>query len=59
MNYGNARVTDHLVPRGDKAVAFAAFTKDLRESYPWISDANLSRLFSQSCYYAWKDGFPF
>jgi len=24
--------------------------------YPWIDDENLSRLFSQGCYYAYKDG---
>lgn len=24
--------------------------------YPWIDDKNLSRLFNQGCYYAYKDG---
>lgn len=25
-------------------------------NYPWIDDKNLSRLFNQGCYYAYKDG---
>jgi len=28
--------------------------RQLKASYPWIDDANLSRLFSQGMYYAWK-----
>jgi len=24
--------------------------------YPWISDDNMKRTFSQGMYYAWKDG---
>ena len=29
----------------------------LREKYIWISEENLNRLFSQACYYAYKDGW--
>lgn len=37
-----------------QAVQF--FRRDVLARYPWISDANLSHLFSQACYYAHKDG---
>ncbi|MCO4294088.1 hypothetical protein NF867_14590 [Solitalea sp. MAHUQ-68] len=30
--------------------------KTLLDQYPWINTSNLEALFSQSCYYAWKDG---
>ena len=28
----------------------------VKEKYSWIDQENFSRLFSQGCYYAWKDG---
>ena len=28
----------------------------IREKYSWISENNLNRLFSQACYFAYKDG---
>jgi hypothetical protein len=28
----------------------------LHKDYPWIDDSNLKTIFSQGCYYAWKDG---
>lgn len=37
--------------------AFRLFAATISASYPWVSDANLSRLFSQGCYYAYKDGW--
>src|SRR4051812_9850597 len=40
----------------NQKAAFDLFRKTLRARFPWISDANLERLFSQGCYYAWKDG---
>ena len=30
--------------------------ENMQDGFSWISESNLSRLFSQSCYYAWKDG---
>jgi hypothetical protein len=34
----------------------AKLTSFMQSNYPWIDHSNLSRLFSQSCYYAYKDG---
>lgn len=28
----------------------------INEKYSWINESNSARLFSQGCYYAWKDG---
>ncbi len=28
----------------------------INEKYSWINERNSARLFSQGCYYAWKDG---
>jgi len=39
-----------------KDAAFQLFRERVCSRYPWISAANLERLFSQGCYYAWKDG---
>lgn len=41
---------------GAQKEAYLLFEKRLRDHYPWVSDAMASRLFSQGCYYAWKDG---
>lgn len=32
------------------------FGSSMRSQYDWISDSNLRKLYSQGCYYAWKDG---
>lgn len=32
------------------------FCDAITERYPWMDDANVAHLFSQGCYYAWKDG---
>lgn len=36
--------------------ARAAFGSAMRARYPWMSPGNLARVYSQGCYYAWKDG---
>lgn len=41
---------------GDEPGAFRNWSQLVRRQYPWISDSNLKHLFSQGCYYAWKDG---
>ena len=38
-----------------KKASFNNFRKNLGESFPWINDKNLKRLFSQGMYYAYKD----
>lgn len=32
------------------------FKLSLRSEYDWINDKNITGLYSQGCYYAWKDG---
>lgn len=32
------------------------FNSIIRSQYDWVSDSNLRKLYSQGCYYAWKDG---
>jgi hypothetical protein len=32
--------------------------KFLSKDYSWINEENLSHIFSQGCYYAYKDGVP-
>jgi hypothetical protein len=34
--------------------AYAQFRDRLTERYPWMSEDNIERLFSQGCYYAMK-----
>lgn len=53
----------HLVLRecwraasSEKTAAFRLFRQRVLAVYPWVSPANLEHLFSQGCYYAWKDG---
>lgn len=41
---------------GDQALAAAAFRAEVLARYPWVSAANLTRLFGQACYYAFRDG---
>jgi len=42
--------------RGQQGPAYRAFSQVMRADYPWLTEGNLSHLFSQGCYYAWKDG---
>ncbi len=50
MKFGHDFVYKHPGCTGEK------MTKALRAKYPWVSDDNASRVYSQGCYYAWKDG---
>ncbi|HEX6372835.1 MAG TPA: hypothetical protein VF006_28190 [Longimicrobium sp.] len=41
---------------GKEREARRLFETSVGERYPWISAGNLSHLFTQGRYYAWKDG---
>jgi len=41
---------------GAKPVSLTSFSAVVRETYPWVSQENLSRLLNQSLYYAAKTG---
>jgi hypothetical protein len=57
MSWGHAQVPDAWHAAGhDQAEANRLFEQAARERYPWISDKNVSHLFSQGTYYAWKNG---
>ncbi len=32
------------------------FNLEMTDKFEWISNSNLKHLYSQSCYYAWKEG---
>jgi hypothetical protein len=38
------------------AAARTSWKKPLLAKWPWLSEANLSSLWTQGCYYAWHDG---
>jgi len=42
--------------KGSQDESFRLFQERVLGRYAWVSAPNLARLFSQSCYYAWKDG---
>lgn len=57
MTFGHAQVP--ILWRragGDEPTARRLFDEVLLCAHPWITPKNLSHLFSQGCYYAWKDG---
>ena len=57
MNFAHTQLIACWREAGSKQKqAFEFFCRDVQAPYPWASDANLSRLFSQGCYYAYKDG---
>jgi hypothetical protein len=41
---------------GKESAAQKLFDKRMRDHYPWVTSDNIGRLFSQGCYYAWKNG---
>jgi hypothetical protein len=41
---------------GNETEAYRLFKIAVLDQYPWVTDGNLSRLFTQGCYYAYKDG---
>lgn len=58
MRFGHEQVNAALrqdITGGD--VARTAFNEAVHARYPWIDDENLGHLWSQGCYYAWKDGW--
>lgn len=57
MKYGHAKLrVCWREAKADKPQAFQFFRRDIHALYPWVSESNLSQLFSQGCYYAYKDG---
>jgi hypothetical protein len=57
---GAMKVAHALVPKvlvqsgGFNAQAYPEFRERLSRRYPWMSEDNAQRLFSQGCYYAMK-----
>jgi hypothetical protein len=57
MKFGHLRlVVCWREARADQQRASELFRRDIHARYPWVSDSNLEHLFSQGCYYAFKDG---
>ena len=57
MNFGHTQVAAcWREAHSENRQAFQFFRRDVVARYPWVSDANLAHLFSQGCYYAFKDG---
>jgi hypothetical protein len=57
MTFGQEQVLVALESANrHEAEGLRLFQLALREKYPWIDDDNRTRLHSQGCYYAWKDG---
>ncbi len=55
MRFGHERVPAVWPGRaGSEREAFRRFRDDVLARHPWVSADNLSRLFSQGCYYASK-----
>lgn len=55
MNAGHRVVAEVLAELGEfHEGAHALFAERLLARYSWVSTSNLSRLFSQGCYYAMK-----
>ncbi|TLU61282.1 hypothetical protein FE810_14825 [Thalassotalea litorea] len=42
----------------NKLMDFEVFTNRILEKHPWFSESKLKRLYSQSCYYTYKDFGP-
>jgi hypothetical protein len=53
MRFGHSTVYD-LVERHGRDVGFERFEPIMRAKYAWVSDSNLSRLYSQGMYYSMK-----
>jgi len=62
MNYGHNFIQQTLLKlHDDKATIKEVelkrhFINSVSNKYLWVNKSNLSKLFSQGCYYAWKDG---
>jgi hypothetical protein len=55
MKFGHAAAYA-LASEGHGHVDPQAFKARVKSRYPWVDSANIARLFTQSMYYAWKDG---
>ena len=55
MTFGHEQVIKVQEAKG-KAEQFRLIRDAVLERHPWVTGENLDRLFSQGCYYAWKDG---
>jgi hypothetical protein len=57
MKFGHAQVPiQWRRAGGQEKSARRLFDEVVLAAHPWITRTNLSHLFSQGCYYAWKDG---
>jgi hypothetical protein len=54
MRFGHGAVYDLTLKSGDET-SYGDFEPAMIAQYPWVDAKNLSRLFSQGMYYAWKD----
>ena len=54
MRFGHGAVYDLALKSGDET-SYGDFEPAMIAQYPWVDAKNLSRLFSQGMYYAWKD----
>ena len=54
MRFGHSTVYDMASVSG-KDTKYEDFEPVMTQRYPWVDSRNLSRLFSQGMYYAWKD----
>ncbi len=57
MNFGHETLYELRAKQG-KEVALEDFKPLLVAQFSWVSEANATRLFNQSTYYAWKAGGP-
>ena len=57
MHWAHAQVPEHWrAAAGNEAEARRRFDEAVLSRHSVVSPDNLSRLWSQGCYYAWKDG---
>ena len=57
MKFGHEVVYDRIDTFGRDCDELSTACRNvIAKHFPWVSDANLDRLFSQGMYYAWKNG---
>jgi hypothetical protein len=56
MEFGHARVPVWWHRTTSEAEAFTRWSEEFMARFPWATDANRRRVFSQGMYYAHKDG---
>lgn len=54
MSFGH-RVVYDLAEKFGKETMREDFARSMSTVYPWVNEANMSQLFNQGMYYAWKD----